>query len=377
MKRLLTLCFATLLSGVTLAQAPDPKPGDFTQLEIEINEILQETKVVGMSIAVIDDFRVVWAKGFGVVEAGSTDSVHTNTLFQAASITKSFTAAAVLKAMEEGRIALDDDVNSQLTSWKIPQNEFTAQAPVTVKQLLSHTSGIPGMAFKPYTHTDALPAIGQVLRGEAPAGNSPVIVRDVPGKRYSYTGGGYAVLEQLLTDTEGRPFPQVIQRAVFDPLGLSGCTLDGIPSSASFPSVAKGHLKRNKPIPDGYYITVPASIGGLWATAADLAKFMADIQLSLRDGSGRVLSQGTVRLMVTPVTYVTHIPGGQTGLGFTLGKRGSRPFFGHDGHNLGYISSMLASLEGGVGLVILTNSENGWKAINRIKKLVGRRYWGI
>lgn len=343
----------------------------------EVNAIISKTNVVGVSIAIIENYRVVWAKGFGIKEARTNDSVTTTTLFQAASITKSLTANTVMKEVQAGKIALHEDVNKQLVSWHIPTNNYTKTSPVTVKQLLSHTAGITPNIFPPYTLQEELPSIVQALSGEKPAHNQPVTVADYPGKRYAYTGGGYAILELLLMDITQKTYPEIIKEQIFQPLKMNHSTFGFRLPDEQFPSIASGHLKGNKVIDGKYFITYPLSFGGLWSTPTDLAMFLSEIQSSSKEKQGRLLSQENARLMLTPVSYSSHTAGGQYALGFTLEKRGPVLFFGHDGHNYGYISSMLGSVEGGYGMVIMTNSENGWKAINKIKKLVGRKYWGL
>lgn len=348
--------------------------GKYDSLIPVINEIIKDTKTPGLSIAIIENYQLAWAKGFGLQEEGAQDSVTTDTQFQAASITKSLTAVTIMKMAQEGKISLNNDVNDQLVSWKIPANNFTATSPVTVKQLLNHTAGIATDGFPRYTATDSLPDLVKALKGEPPATNKPVTVTNYPGKKYAYTGGGYVILEALLTDIEKKAFAAILQEEIFGPLQMHRSTL-GHPSDQQF---ASGHLKKNEVIGGKYFTTYPLSFGSLWSTPSDLAKFLAAVQLSLKEeGAAHILGRENTRLMLTPVSFSGHTAGGQYALGFTLEKRGPKPFFGHDGHNYGFIASMLGSLEGGYGMVIMTNSENGWKAINKIKKLVGRKYWGL
>ena len=151
---------------------------------------------------------------------------------------------------------------------------------------------------------------------------------------------------------------------------MTSSTFEARLPNAQYNSVSSGHLSKNKIIAHKYYNCVPTSAGGLWSTSTDIAKFLIEMQLSLNGQSNKIIDQSNSVLMVTPVKGY--------GLGFSREVRGTGvKFFGHDGHNVGYVSSMLGSLENGFGVVILTNSENGWKAVNRIKKLVGREFWGF
>jgi CubicO group peptidase (beta-lactamase class C family) len=340
-------------------------------LSKEIEKIVRESDAVGVSVALIDNYKIVWSKGFGITEAGTKDSVTTETLFQSASITKSMTAVTVMKKVQDKKISLTEDVNKQLTSWHIPSNEFTERSSVNVKQLLSHTSGVSNIVFPTYRQTDSLPNLVEALNGKKPAHNEPVVVANYPGEKFSYSGAGYAILELLLTDVSEKEYAEIVREEIFEPLQMNNSTFNHVLPDRKYKSVASGHLQGNKVVDGKYFILRPLAFGGLWSTPSDLAQFLIEIQLSLKGQSNKILNKETTELMLVPFM-------GGYALGFTLQKRGTGIlFFGHDGHNYGYISSMLGSLDNGLGVVIMTNSENGWKAVNKIKKLVGRKFWGF
>ena len=342
----------------------------FQSLSNEIEKIVKDTKAVGVSVALIDNYQVVWAKGFGVTAINTYDSVTTETLFQVASITKSVTAMGVMRKVQDGSISLAEDIGKQLTSWHIPENSFSKESPVTVKNLLSHTAGVSSSEFPGYNPNDRLPTIVQALNAEAPAQNEKVKIISKPGSNYSYSNCGYWILDLLLEDVEKKKFETIIQEEVLTPLEMTNTTFESHLPNGQFKSVAFGHLSQNKIIGTKYYIYVPTSAGGLWSTASDIAKFLIEIQLSLKGQSNKIINEDNSNLMITPVRGY--------GLGFSREIRGTGvKFFGHDGHNIGYISAMLGSLDKGFGVVILTNSEKGWRAVNKIKKLVGRKFWGF
>jgi CubicO group peptidase (beta-lactamase class C family) len=362
--------FCLLISFHCHAQTDQDK---LRSLSNEITKIVRDTRAVGVSVALIDNYEVVWSRGFGTVEIGKSDSVTTETLFQIASITKSVTATLVMKKIQEGAISLTDDANKQLTSWQIPKNDFTAKSTVTVKQLLSHTAGVANSHYRidGYQLNDKLPTVIESLNGVMPAENEPVEIIHEPGTVFSYSNCGYWILEALLEDVSQEHFKEIVTREILKPLGMDNSTFEIVPQSHQFKSVAVGHLEKNRPIDQKYYVIRPLSSGGLWSTPTDIAKFLIEIQLSIQGKSNKVISEQSAKLMVKPVM-------GQYGLGFTNEIRGTGvKFFGHDGHNLGYISSMIGSLDKGFGVVIMTNSENGWKAVNKIKKIVGRKFWGF
>ena len=166
-----------------------------------------------------------------------------------------------------------------------------------------------------------------------------------------------------------KEFKKIVNDEIFIPLAMKNSTFDYRLPNEEFQSVASGHLKKNKVIEGNYFILQPLGFGGLWSTPTDLAKFLIEIQRSLKGDSNQILSQKNVALMLKPVR---NSKVGPYGLGFTIGQKR----FGNSGHNLGYFSTMIAGFDGGYGLVIMTNSENGQKAQQKIRNLIGRRYWG-
>jgi CubicO group peptidase (beta-lactamase class C family) len=365
MKRLLTTVVLTiLLCKPTVGQEK------FQSFEVEIQKIVKDTKAVGVSVALINNYEVVWAKGFGVTETGTNDSVTIQTLFQAASISKSVTALAIMKKVQEGKISLNENIDDRLTSWHIPKNNYTSSSAVTVKHLLSHTGGVHNSYILGYKETDRLPNIVECLKGMKPAQNDPVKIIGTPGT-FSYSNCGYWILEALLEDLEKKEFERLMTDEILLPVGMVNSTFESVPSSLRFKSIAAGHLDKNKFIEGKYYRVRPQSSGGLWSTPTDLARFLIAIQKSRKGELHDIINKDYAILMTTPVT-------GSYGLGFTNEVRGTGVrFFGHDGHNMGYICSMIGSLDKGFGVVIMTNSENGWKAVNKVKKLVGRKFWGF
>ena len=170
---------AGLLPAVVAAREPVPTWG--------IGDRMEHHRVPGVSIAVINDGVVEWAKGYGLKQAGGPDSVSVTTLFQAASISKPVTAAAILGLAERGVLSLDMDVNEYLRSWQVRPNEYTAESPVTLRGLLAHNAGITVHGFPGYVAGQEVPTAVGVLAGR---GNTvPVEVVSVPGERYRYSGG--------------------------------------------------------------------------------------------------------------------------------------------------------------------------------------------
>ena len=180
--------------------------------------------VPGVSIAVISDSKIAWVKSYGVVDQESKQPVTDQTLFQAASISKAITAYAALKEVERGKFNLDQDINRYLSSWQLPDNEFTKEKKVSLRHLLSHSGGITVSGFAGYTVHEKVPGLMQVLNGEPPANSGPVRVDKIPGTGFRYSGGGYCIIQQMLIDIEGKAFPAVMNDLVLQPLGMKNST---------------------------------------------------------------------------------------------------------------------------------------------------------
>jgi CubicO group peptidase (beta-lactamase class C family) len=369
MKPLLTIALLSIQFAV-FSQSQDAK---YKSFEEEVKKIVKQTDAIGVSVALIENYRIVWAKGFGITRAGTTDSVTGETLFQTASVTKAITAAVAMRDIQEGKFSFNENVNKWLSSWRVPENNYTKESPVTVQKCLSHTTGISHPGFMTVEPNEVPPTLVQALRGEAPAKNEPVTVNSQPGK-YKYIGAGDVILELLLTEIEKKEYSTVVQEKLLAPLQMNHSTFERFLPNEKFKSVAFNHIE-GKVIKNNYQYVYPLSFWGMWSTPTDLANFIIDLQLSLNGKSGKTLTERNAKTMVAPeqlkgLNAYTN--------GFMLEKRGTGiVFFGHDGHNPGSISTMIASIDGHYGLVILTNSEDGWKAINKIKKLAGRTFWGF
>ena len=168
---------------------------------------MAELHVLGVSIAVIHNGEIEWARGFGVTRVGGP-AVTPHTLFQAASISKPVTAMAVLHLVGSGKLDLDADVNQYLKAWKVPTNKFTETSKVTLRELLTHTAGMTVHGFPGYASDSALPTVVQVLNGEKPANTPAILVDTIPGSDWRYSGGGFVVTQVLLQDVTGKASPR-------------------------------------------------------------------------------------------------------------------------------------------------------------------------
>jgi CubicO group peptidase (beta-lactamase class C family) len=345
--------------GIVVKGQPPGKAG--------LGERMKVYRVPGLSIAVINDYGIEWEEGYGVLESGGTVRVTPDTLFQAASISKPVAAATALYYVERGILGLDEDVNSRLRSWRVPENAWTQKGKVTLRELLSHTAGLTVSGFPGYAEGKELPSLKQILDGVKPANTPPVKVDIEIGSRFRYAGGGYTVLQQLLIDVLGRPFPYIVRDAVLIKLDMSQSTYEQPLPKALVGRAASGHRPDGSVLPGKWHIYPEMAAAGLWTTPADLALFAREIMLAKEGKSDRVLSQVMVELMLTPI---------KEGAGLGLFIRGSgRDFqFSHSGGNEGFRCHMMAYPERGQGAVIMTNGDLGGDLMSEILRSLAAEY---
>ena len=329
-------------------------------------EQLARYRTPGISIAVINDFKVEWARGFGVCEAGTIREVTADTLFQAASISKPVFALAVMRLVQEGCLSLDEDVNTYLTSWRVPAiNNW--QPRITLRQLLSHTAGLTVHGFPGYSTSAPLPTLVQVLNCEPPANTDKVEVNIIPGLHYRYSGGGTTVAQQALVDVLGKPFPEIMRELVLEPLGMTNSTYQQpLPTDCST-RTATAHPFAGIPLKGKHHVYPEMAAAGLWTTASDLAKVGVEIMRVLRGLTPAVWSQETIGEMLRPQqpeqtqgadeSFVGLGNGLYVGLGFFAGGGiGDGFYFFHGGKNEGSVALMRVYAHIGKGAVVMLNS---------------------
>jgi CubicO group peptidase (beta-lactamase class C family) len=334
----------------------------------KLRERMFHHKVPGVSIAVIKDFKIHWAKGFGVMDVGTKKPVSTTTLFQAASISKPVAAAAVLKNVQEGKLKLAENINNMLTGWKLPGNEFTAKNKVTIKHLLSHSGGVTVHGFRGYAVFEPVPSLIQLLDGQKPANSAAIRVDFTPGERHRYSGGGYCILQQLMIDTLKQPFPVIMEDTVIKPLGMTHSTyLQPLPEDRAR-WAATGHRSSGLPVKGKWHVYPEMAAAGLWTTPRDLARFAVELQLSSKNKSNKILSQKMTRLMLTP--FVSD----SMGLGMAVVEYGQAVYFHHSGGNEGFRCFLIAHRDNGYGAVVMTNSDNGSQLYSEITRGIANIY---
>lgn len=322
--------------------------------------------VPGVSVAVVSKGKLDWARGWGVRDMDSCKPVMRDTAFQAASISKAVTAVVALRLAERGTINLDANINQSLRSWQLPVDAKLAPNGVNLRQLLSHTAGLGVHGFPGYTSGSPLPTLIQILEGEAPANNAAIRSFLPVGRQWQYSGGGYVVAQLALEEAAGKPFTQLARREVLRPLGMKHSDYAQPPSTKILANAAFGHSD-GAVISGGYHVYPELAPAGLWTTASDLARFLIDVQGSAKGKKGHRLSPTMAREMLTPVK-------GDWGLGPALYGEGKNRRFGHDGANEGFQSTMVAYVEKGEGIVVLTNGDQGKRLADEIVLAVATDY---
>lgn len=345
---------------------PDTAFGEKTK-KTPLLERMEHLRVPGVSIAVINDCRLEWAKGYGVLDHDRGTPTTTSSLFQAASISKPVAAAAALRLVSEGALNLDEDVNAYLRSWRVPANGEW-QPRLTLRLLLSHTAATTVHGFPGYRRGRPVPALDEVLDGLPPSNTAPVRVDAIPGMSFRYSGGGTTIVQQLLVDVLGKPFPGIMNDLVLEPLGMGDSTYEQPLPERLWPRAAAGHRGQYEKVAGDWHVYPEMAAAGLWTIPSDLARYAISI-LEARAGARHpFLSPSVLRDLLTPQN------GGDYGLGFLLEGAGNAFRFGHTGSNEGMRCAMVAYADQGCGAVVMTNGDNGSLLCAEVVKALGAVY---
>lgn len=366
---------ASIIQRVEQGLMPAIVVGGRPQPALTIADEMRARHVPGVSVAVIHDYQIDWARSYGLTRAGDphTAPVTSHTRFQVASISKTVTAVAALRMVQDGRLKLDAPVNSELKSWQLPENDFTRVAPVTLNKLLGHTAGINAHTSSGGCKNPDGPAPTrlQALNGTPPADHEAVTVRWPVGEGFHYSNHGYLIVQQLMVDNAGpharkKPdrFADVLQREVFDPAGMRDSTIQS-PRLTGY-----GASKENFAWPhdDTGKLRRLACLGGegVWSTATDIARLVIGVQKSVQ-GRGGLLSKSSAATMLTR---------GMEGwaLGVKVEGQDDNPYFGYGGLSEGYQSFMIGYPATGDGAVVLTNGDGGMVLAMEIIRSISREY---
>ncbi len=339
----------------------------------------------GVSVAVMDEYSLDWAKGYGVCVAGGSEPVTAQTLFHAGSVAKSL-AAATLTLVEQGLLNLDDDVNAQLVSWRVPENEYTTLEKVTLRRLLSHSAGIKDgltdrgprdpmpvyMAFG-----DEVPGttLQQLLEGMPEDDIAPTRVVQVPGTGFRYANANYVILELLVKERLGQPFSDFMQATVLDRLGMERSSYHQPLPQALRAHCASEHTLDGKPMAGGRANYPLRAAGGLWTTPGDLVIFMIDLMKAYQGETGHLLSPEIARQMLSPQIKTPNDPLSDAfGLGVGLQSARQRLAVWNSGGTWGSSSIFWFYPQIGKGAAVMINNRSGFYLLFEILLSVGLAY---
>jgi len=354
-------------AATLIARIEAPQPSADNELDaLALPALMARLHVPGVSIAVIKDFQLHWARAYGVADADTGRALDTGSRFQAASISKPVTALAAMRLVQEKRLDLDADVNTMLKSWKVPPSPWTRAQPVTPRSLFSHTSGADdGFGFPGYEPQAPLPTPVQILQGLPPSNVGRVTFARAPYAAYKYSGGGLTIMQLAMTDRCDCAFTDLMQSSVLAPLHMTDSSFDppGQAGNAALAHDGQGH-RMGAP----WRLHPEQAAASLWSTPTDVAKFIIEIQTALRGPKGKVLEQRSAQEMTTPVGI------GAYAVGLAIARQGDGWYFSHGGSNWGYRAWMSGHLRKGYGMVIMANGENGMALMNQVAERVARAY---
>lgn len=344
--------------------APNMVYGD-TVPRLNLLKQMEAYGVPGLSIAVVKDYKIDWAKGYGWADKEENRLVTIHTRFQAASISKSINSLALFKLVQQRSIDPAADINTYLRSWKFPYDSLSKGRTINLLNLLSHSAGLSVHGFRGYRVTDTLPTVIQVLNGARPANSAPVRSLFEPGLKFQYSGGGTTISQLILTDVTGRRYDEYMQKEILAPLGMTNSFFTQ-PPPAGTKDLATAH-NNGVPVKGKYHVYPEQAAAALWTTPTDLAKYIIETQLSYEGRSSKVLNQEMTTRRLTPYVDSNIAPG------VFIVRKGADRYFSHNGGNEGFLCTSYGSLKDGNGVVIMINGNN-FNVIGELVNSVARVY---
>lgn len=332
-----------------------------------LEERMKHYKVPAVSFTVIEDGKIAWTRVVGLADREAGIAADERTLFQAGSVSKPVSAVGAMRLVQDGTLTLSQPVNERLVGWKIPDNEFTAKAPVTLAQLLSHTGGLTVHGFLGYAPGLPVPGVPAVLDGAPPANSKPVRVDILPGSQYRYSGGGYTIAQLLMTESGKRDFVTLMREEVLAPIGMADSTYANPLPAPWLARAAAGVLPNGDAVPGKRHTYPEMAAAGLWTTSADLARFGIEMQKALR-GDSKVLSAPIAKSMLVPP-----LADSSYGLGFEVLTRDGTTWFSHGGWDEGFCAQLTMNAANGQGVAIMINA-NAPEFMDELQRAVAFEY---
>ncbi|MEK4581595.1 serine hydrolase domain-containing protein [Bacillus sp. FSL R12-0074] len=335
---------------------------------ITIKERMKHYNVPGLSITLIDHGQISSTENYGILEVGSDKNVNKDSIFSACSISKFLTGMLVMKLTEQGILDLDEDINKKLVSWKVPENDLTKNKRVTLRNLLSHQSGIidPENSFIELNLVTEVPSMVELLEGKTLYCKNPIEVKYEPESEFHYSDAGFCIIQQLIEDVTERPFHRVMNELIFEPLKMKNSKLNTTPLEMDRNDFSCGH-NRNGELVNGKYPIYPyLAASGLWTTSLDLAKLVLELINAVKGESKVGISANIAKEMITPQR-------GKNWTGLSMFLEGSKKELEITslGWGVGFQCMMVAFPYLEKGAVIMTNAELG---VHQMEGIIGEIY---
>ncbi|HEV7232521.1 MAG TPA: serine hydrolase [Bacteroidia bacterium] len=316
-----------------------------------IEKRMASLKIKGLSIAVVSNYKVVWAKGYGWADEKEKRPVTTATLFEPGSISKSLNAVGVLKLAQDKKLDLNTDINSYLKSWKFPYDSLSKNKKITLTNLLSHSAGLSVHGFQGYSRKAKIPTVPEILDGKKPA-NSPAVRSEFePGIRSQYSGGGVIISQLIIMDVTQQPYDKFMYDNVLKPMGMVNSFFTQPPPENKLKLAATGYYSDGSEVENKFHVYPEQAAAGLWMTPSDLCNYIIETQLAYEGKSSKVLTPEMTRVQLTP--YMDK----STALGVMIDDKQTIKYFSHGASNVGFCGHFIGSLDGGNGVVLFLNSE--------------------
>ncbi|MBS7253736.1 serine hydrolase [Flavobacterium branchiicola] len=383
MRRIIFIFLLMLSCALTFAQTTkstknlSEQINTLNELKNSTNEVMKKYNLKGLSVAVFENYQIIWTNQWGIKAVDSDEKIDANTAFSTASISKPVTAIVCAILEERGLINLDDPIEKYLKRWKLPESNYTKDVNVTWKQLLSHTAGTSQGGFEDYYTGDSIPTIVESLQGKLlPRSKKPIEFLFKPGTNWEYSGGGYVIIQCALEDYFNKPLAQIVKETLLDPLQLQNSTMIQPNENGFLTNVAKVHNSKGQIIRTGIPITPQVAPSGLWSTPTDLALIAIEMQKALAGKGNKIISQAVAK-KVTDIVTLNGARGWSYGWERSLGF-GNLEWFSHNGSNTGTGGDLLATMKNGNGIAVLANGDKP----NRIpvmtyieKEIITKLHW--
>lgn len=363
---LAALAAQTLAAGPAIAGCPETPPAAGSREDAFVRQVvermpayLNDFSIPGGAVAVIEDGEVILARGFGMADAAAGTPVSERTLFNIGSTSKSISAWGAMRLVSEGKLELDAPVDARLTRWHLPPSSHDA-AGVTLRRLLSHTAGLSVSGYRGWGPDDLIPTLEQSLSGQT-NGAGALELMAASGTAWSYSGGGYTLMQLLVEETAQKPFADYMRDAVLRPLGMRDSSFSLTPLVLGQAARAYDELGEETPTPR--FVEVAAA--GMYAPIGDMACYAL---ASIGDARATSVLPAAMLELMTSAAPATD---GRFGLGYAIQPSGEGfpdgvARVGHDGGNRGWQSFFWVSRDKRDGLVVLTNGSNGWNVSNQL-----------